>query len=97
MSSSDVSLASSSSEFTDIDEEADYDLEVEGSPSSSTQGSDREREEVYADEPLADEEWFARYEEERMLEEELQKKLENRLSGTEKVREWYRKLCPSCM
>ena len=39
MSSSDVSLASSSSEFTDIDEEADYDLEVEGLPSSSTQGS----------------------------------------------------------
>ena len=47
MSSSDGSLASSSSEDMDIDV-ADYDLEVEGSPNSSTQGADQEAEEAYA-------------------------------------------------
>ena len=47
MSSSDGSLASSSSEDTDIDV-ADYDLEVEGSPNSSAQGFDQEAEEAYA-------------------------------------------------
>ena len=41
MSSSDGSLAFSSSEDTDIDV-ADYNLEVEGSPNSSAQGSDQE-------------------------------------------------------
>ena len=45
MSSSDGSLASSSSEDTDIDV-ADYDLEVEGSLNSSAQGSDQEAEEA---------------------------------------------------
>ena len=62
-------MASSSSEDTDIDV-ADYDLEVEGSPNSNAQGSDQEVEDAYADEPLADEEWLARYEKERTLEEE---------------------------
>ena len=47
MSSSDGSLASSSSEDTDIDV-AEYDLEVEGSPNSCAQGSDQEAEESYA-------------------------------------------------
>ena len=47
MLSSDGSLASSSSEDTDIDV-ADYYLEVEGSPNSSAQGSDQEAEEAYA-------------------------------------------------
>ena len=57
MSSSGVSLASSSSEDTDIDM-ADY-LEVEGSLNSSAQGSDQEADEAYADEPMAHEEWLA--------------------------------------
>ena len=43
MSSSDGSLASSSSEDTDVDL-ADKDLEVEGSPNSSAQGSNQEAE-----------------------------------------------------
>ena len=47
MSSSDGSLASSSSEDTDVDV-ADKDLEVEGSPNSSAQGSNQEAEESYA-------------------------------------------------
>ena len=41
MSSSDGSLAYSSSEDTDVDV-ADKDLEVEGSPNSSAQGSNQE-------------------------------------------------------
>ena len=45
--STDGSLASSSSEDTDIDV-MDYDLEVEGSPNSNAQGSDQEAEEAYA-------------------------------------------------
>ena len=40
-------VASSSSQDTDIDV-ADYNLEVEGSPNSSAQGSDQEAEEDYA-------------------------------------------------
>ena len=47
MSSGDGSLASSSSEDTDVDE-VDKDLEVEGSPNSSAQGSNQEAEESYA-------------------------------------------------
>ena len=43
MSSSDGSLASSSSEDTDVDV-ADKDLEVEGSLNSSAQGSNQEAE-----------------------------------------------------
>ena len=45
MWSSDGSLASSSSEDTDIDV-ADYDLEVEGLPNSSAQSSDQEAEDT---------------------------------------------------
>ena len=47
MSSSDGSLASNSSEDTDVDV-ADKDLEVEGSPNSSAQGSNQEAEESHA-------------------------------------------------
>ena len=47
VSSSNVSLASSSSQDTNIDV-ADYNLEVGGSPNSSAQGSDQEAEEDYA-------------------------------------------------
>ena len=41
--------------------------------------------EAYADEPLADEEWLALYEEEKRTEEELEDKLKKRLSGTEET------------
>ena len=43
---------------------------------------------AYANEPMADEEWLAQYEEERKTEEELEKKLENRLCGAEEIKEW---------
>ena len=44
--------------------------------------------EVYADEPLADEEWRAHYEEEMKTKRKLEKKLTKRLRGTQKVRDW---------
>ena len=47
MSSSDGSLASSSSEDMNVDV-VDKDLEVEGLPNSSAQGSNQEAEESYA-------------------------------------------------
>ena len=41
-----------------------------------------------ADEPLADEEWRAHYEEEMKMERKLEEKLTKRLRGTQKVRDW---------
>ena len=87
MASSDVSLDSSSdSEAADVEE---YELEVEDSPNLSDKDSEQdEGEEAYANEPLADEKWLARYEEEKKMEKELEQKLQKRLSGTEEVPEW---------
>ena len=75
MSSSDVSYVSSS-ESEAAETEVEYDLEVEGSSNSSGhETSDDEPGDAYANEPIADEEWLAQYEEERKTEEELEKKL----------------------
>ena len=41
-----------------------------------------------ADEPLADEEWRAHYEEEMKMKRKLEEKLTKRLRGTQKVRDW---------
>ena len=73
-----------------IETEIEYDLEVEGSPHSSDQDDPNQSEtnEVYADEPLADEEWPAHYEEEMKVERKFEKKLTKRLRGTQKVRDW---------
>lgn len=88
MSSSDVSYFSSS-ESEAAETEVEYDLEVEGSSNSSGhETSDDETGDAYANEPIADEEWLAQYEEERKTEEELEKKLQNRLSGAEDIKEW---------
>ena len=88
MSSSDVSYVSSS-ESEAAGTEVEYDLEVEGSSNSSEhETSDDEPGDAYANEPMADEEWLAQYEEERKKEEELEKKLQNRLSGAEDIKEW---------
>ena len=55
---------SSDSEHSEIARE--YELEVEGLPNSSDQDSDQdEAGEAYTEEPLADEEWLALYEEEK--------------------------------
>ena len=76
---------SSDSEVSEI---LDYKLEVEGSSDASDQSSDTEAGEAYADEPIADEEWLAMYEEEKSKNEELEEKLQKCLNGTEEVGEW---------
>ena len=64
----------------------DYDLEVEGSPNSSSTASDEEgTQEAYADNPLAVEEWLELYERDRKEEEALEKTPQRHLNGTEKV------------
>ena len=86
-SSDETTDYSSDSEATEM--EIEYDLEVEGSPHSSDQDDPNQSEtnEVYADEPLADEEWLAHYEEMR-VEGKLEKERTKRLRGTQKVRDW---------
>ena len=67
MASEDVNFTSSSdSEDSEVNFITDYVLEVEGSSNSSDQdGKDLDNElEAYADEPLADDEWLAIYEDE---------------------------------
>ena len=68
-----------------IETQIEYDLEVEGSPHSSDQDDPNQSEtnKVYGDEPLAEEEWLAHYEEEMKVERKLEKKLAKR--GTQKV------------
>ena len=85
MASNDFSLSSSSD--SEVSEMEDY--ELEGSPNSSYIASDEEdMQEAYADDPLADEEWLALYESDRKEEEALEKMLQKRLNGTERVRNW---------
>ena len=88
MASSDV--GSDSSSESGASEIANYELEVEGSPNVSDQDHETsdEGEEAYADEPLADNEWLARYEEERRVEEEQERELQQRLNKTKEVRAW---------
>ena len=45
--------------------------------------------EAYTDEPLADDDWLAVYEEERKADEELEKQLQERINGTEEVSKWF--------
>ena len=75
-----IFTSSSDSEDSKVNFIADYELEVEGSPNSSNQdGGDLDKElEVYADKPLADDEWLAIYIEERKTDEELEKQLQYR-------------------
>ena len=87
MASNDISLSSSSD--SEVSETEDYELEVKGSPNSSYIASDEEgTQEAYADDPLADEEWLELYERDRKEEEALEKTLQKRRNGTEKVRDW---------
>ena len=78
---------SSESEFNYDSDESEIsfilELEIEQNPQrarSSTSSDDEELEEfqLFADEPFADQEWTARYEEERKANEELEGKLRNR-------------------
>jgi len=83
MSSSDANFDSSSDSET-AETEVEYDLEVR----ERTSASDDEPEEDYDNELLADENWLAQYEAERKKKEELEEKLQRRLSGAEEVQEW---------
>ena len=65
-----------SSSDSEVSEMKDYDLEVDGSPNSSSTASDEEgTHEAYGDDPLADEEWIELYERDREEEEVLEKAL----------------------
>lgn len=68
----------------------DYDIEVEdGFESANDSDSNESLEEMAnADEPLADEEWLKRYNEEVKQNEELERMLQKRLDGTEHVDSW---------
>ena len=68
----------------------DYDVEVEdGFESANDSDSNESLEEMAnADEPLADEEWLKRYNEEVKQNEELERMLQKRLDGTEHVDSW---------
>ena len=96
-----MSSTSSYSEST-IDSEKDYfsEYETEFEPeddASQTRGgtlmessnalSDDEAA-GYDDDPVADEEWTARYEEEMRLNEELEQRLQGRLDGVVDINEW---------
>ena len=59
-----------------------------GPTGTSSDDDEFEEDQIFADEPLADQEWTARYEEERRANEEIERKLSNRLEGTESVSEW---------
>ena len=91
MASSDQS-ADYTSDSEAIETEIDYDLEVEESPHSSDQDDPNQSEtnEIYADEPFADEEWLAHYEEEMKVERKLEKKANKTApqTGNKKVRDW---------
>ena len=68
----------------------DHDVEVEDGIESTndTDSNERIEEIVNADEPLADEEWLKRYNEEGKQNQELQRMLQKRLDGTEHVDSW---------
>ena len=67
----------------------DYDVEVEdGFESNDTDSNESLEEMANADEPLADEEWLKRYNEEVKQNEELERMLQKRLDGMEHVDSW---------
>lgn len=72
MALNDFSMSSGSD--TEVSEMEDYELEVEGSPNSSSTASDEEdTHRAYADNPLADKEWLELYKHNRKKEEALEK------------------------
>ena len=67
--------------------EVECNLEVKAMLNSSEQkdtSDDDQPEDVYANKPLADENWLAQYEAERKMEQELEEKhVQSQLSGAE--------------
>ena len=81
------------SEDSDISFIADYEIEEEDDGESRSMVSQSEEsvdscDMAYADEPLADEKWIEQYEKEVKENEELERMLEKRLNGTERVDSW---------
>ena len=81
------------SEDSDISFIADYVIEEEDDGESRSMVSQSEEsldscDMAYADEPLADEEWIEQYEKEVKENDELERMLEKRLNGTERVDSW---------
>ena len=82
------------SEFSESSFELDFDIEVEydsdedehGSQASQCESSDEIM--AYADEPLADEEWLKKYEAENEENKRLEEELQKRLDGTVQVKSW---------
>ena len=68
----------------------DYDTEVKDGFESTndTDSNESIKEIANTDEPLADEEWLKRYNEEVKQNEELERMLQKRLDGTEHVDSW---------
>ena len=79
-----------SSSDSEVSEMKDYDLEVDGSPISSSTASDEEdMHEAYGDDPLADKERIDKSCMNKTKEEEVpEKALQKRLNGTDKVSDW---------
>ena len=71
-----------------------YELEDEGyssrvSPRSPETSSDSSNDDAtYTDEPLADAEWIQKYQEEMKANEELERRLKDRLQGNVELKEW---------
>lgn len=57
-------------------------------PSLNSDNDSEENMYAYADEPFADSEWLLNYEREVKATEDLEKKLQRRLDGTELVDSW---------
>ena len=90
-SDSEMNYDSEDSEIYFIPE---YDIEIETEESTRELGrssptSSDEDVVPHADDPLADEEWTTNYEKEREADEELERKLKDRLHGKVEVSEWY--------
>ena len=82
-----MSFDSNDSDINFIPEvEIEHALQRDAFREESNSSSDEDN--FFADEPLADETWMARYEQELKANEELEIKLNGRLHGSVAVSEW---------
>ena len=90
-SSSEVISESENSECCDFEQEMEEEL-MENTDQSKVYSSEylssSEEEYAYRNDPIADEEWTARYEAEMAEERNLDEMLTRRLNGSIPVREW---------
>lgn len=91
-SDSEISFDSEDSEINfiagyEIEAEQDVDVSL-ASPQSSPLTSSDEEAAAYADDPLADAEWTAKYQKEMDANEELERRLKDRLDGNVELSAW---------